>query len=204
MGKKTVILASGSKKRSEILNGCGIRHRIIVSKVKECFKTGKSVRNITILNARRKAYAVSQKVKKGIIIGADSLVTVKGQILGKPKNRTEAEKYLYLFSGNMLSVCTGLCVIDLPSRRETSGFEISRLKVKSLSDTEIKRYLKILKPYDKAGGFSIEGAGAIIFDDIRGSYFNILGLPLFKLKELLKELSIEITDLIKNNSKRTE
>ncbi len=196
MKRKTVILASASKRRSEILNACGIRHRIIVSNVKEEFKKDKNIGYVTILNARKKACAVSQKIKSGIIIGADSLVMVKGKVVGKPKSKKEAKRFLQLFSGNMISVYTGLCLIDVLSGKSAEGFEVSRLKVKSLSDIEIERYMKILKPYDKAGGFSIEGAGAIIFDDIRGSYFNILGLPLFKLKELLGELGIEITDLI--------
>lgn len=196
MKKKPVILASASKKRTEILSACGIKHRVVVSAVKEEFKNGKHIKDLTISNAHKKAYAVSQKVKEGIIIGADSLVIVKNEIIGKPKNRKEAKRFLHLFSGNTIAVYTGLCLIDMPAGKTVSGVQVSGLKVKPLSDSEIEKYLKILKSYDKAGGFSIEGAGAIIFDDIRGSYFNILGLPLFKLKQLLKKLNINILDLI--------
>ena len=196
MKKTPIILASGSKKRTEILNACGIKHRVVVSRVKEEFKNGKNIKDLTIANACKKAYAVAQKLKKGLIIGADSLVTVGNEIVGKPKNRKEAKRFLQLFSGNTIAVYTALCVIDFSAGKLASGVEISKLKVKTLSNKEIEKYLKILKPYNKAGGFSIEGAGAIIFDDIRGSYFNILGLPLFTLKELLKELNINILDLI--------
>lgn len=192
-----IILASRSKRRSMILSSCGIRHKVIVSRAKE-FMTGKSPGSIVKKNACLKAGLVAGKVKSGYVIGADTVVLLGKRIIGKPRNAKHAKNMLRAMSGRMISVYTGLCIIDVKRQKKITGYEKTQLKVKKTSYTEILKYFRLLGPYDKAGGFSIEGVGSFIFDDIEGSYFNVLGLPAAKLKEMFKELNIDILNIIGN------
>jgi septum formation protein len=117
-------------------------------------------------------------------------------ILGKPGDEAAARDMLKRFSGGKIDIYTGLCVIDASTGKRAVGFERSGLAVASLTDGEVGRYFRLLAPYDKAGGFSIEGIGSLLFDDISGSYFNILGLPMMKLKDLFKEAGLDILDYV--------
>jgi len=103
---------------------------------------------------------------------------------------------LKAMSGKTISVYTGLCVIDSKRKKMISGYERSKVTVKKIRPAEISRFFKLLGPYDKAGGFSIEGVGSFIFDDIKGSYFNVLGLPMAKLKELFEKIGADILKAI--------
>jgi septum formation protein len=120
------------------------------------------------------------------------VVLLGAKIIGKPKNAKHAKKMLKEMSGRTIAVYTGLCVIDIKKENLISDYEKSLVTVKKLKDTEIPRYFKLLGPYDKAGGFSIEGVGSFIFDNIKGSYFNVLGLPTAKLQEMFKKLGVDI------------
>ena len=188
---REIVLASASKRRSQILKSCNIRHRAVASRAKEPNKGG-SIFSIVKTNARRKALKVLLTNKKSVIIGADTLVRLGKELIGKPKNKKQAKGLLKKFSGRRLEVVTGLFVIDGISKKSSSGCEKSELFVREMSPSEIDAYFKALKPYDKAGGFSIEGAGSFIFDDIRGSYFNILGLPMARLHGLFKEIGLSL------------
>lgn len=194
---KKIILASASKRRSEILKSCGIPHRIVISNAKEILDNKIPISKIVETNAKIKAMAVMPKYKNAVIIGSDTLVAHNNDILGKPKDKKMARSMLSRFSGNQIEVYTGLCVIDTAVKKEASGVEISRILVKKLTNKEVKEYFELLGPYDKAGGFSIEGIGSMIFDNIEGSYFNILGLPMTKLKELFDEIGLDILDFVK-------
>jgi len=191
-----IILASGSRRRSAILNSCGIRHRVVVSGVKEC-ADGKSPAYISMINARLKAEAVREKIKTGYIIGADTVVLLGKKIIGKPRNASHAKGMLKTMSGKTISVYTGVCIIDARTGKIAAGCECSLVNVKSIRPADIERYFRLLGPYDKAGGFSIEGAGSLIFDDIKGSYFNVLGLPMGKLDELFRRLDADILGFIR-------
>ena len=193
---KEVILASGSKRRSRILSECGIMHKVIPSKIKEEMYKDKDISCVVQINARQKAEEVASGSKEAIIIASDTLVAHEGEALGKPEDTDKAKKMLKRFSGQNLEVHTGLCVIDTASGKKTSGFEKSSLFVAPVKDAEFDRFFSLLSPYDKAGGFSIEGVGSLLFDNIKGSYFNILGLPMMKLSELFKEINLNILDYI--------
>jgi septum formation protein len=191
---QSIILASGSKRRSQILSGCGIKHRVFISNATELLCQDRSVVWNVIENARRKAFLCAQRHRDSIIISADTLVVLDRQLIGKPKNKTQAKELFKRFSGKRITVVTGLCVQDLARGRIARGSEKSFLYAKKLKQKEIDNYFLALKPYDKAGGFSIEGIGSFIYDDIRGSYFNILGLPMIKLKELFSDIELNILD----------
>jgi len=191
-----LILASASERRSQILTSCNIKHKIVVTDVDELDDENKSISEVVQLNAIKKSESLKDKFKESVILGADTLVLFGDEKIGKPKDEDEAKGMLKKFSGNNLEVYTGLCLIDTKSKKETAGFVKSELKVVSLSESEIDGFFKLLSPYDKAGGFSIEGVGSILFDDIKGSYFNILGLPMTKLKNLFTEIELNIMDYI--------
>ncbi|MDP8299400.1 MAG: Maf family protein [Candidatus Tantalella remota] len=193
---KSIILASASERRSRILIECGIKHEVRVSNADENAGGDKSVYNIVVENASKKADVIVKDCKKSIVIGADTMVLHGETIIGKPADENEARGMLKEFSGTGIEVYTGLCVVDADGKRKVCGYDKSSLVVAALSEKDVDKYFKLLGPYDKAGGFSIEGVGSLIFDNIRGSYFNILGLPMMKLAELFHELGEDIAGYI--------
>lgn len=196
MSKKILILASTSKRRADILSECKIRHKVIVSGMKEKFMPAAVISDIVKMNARLKAKKIAEKLNSGVILGVDTLVLLGKKLIGKPRNKKEARLFLKRFSGRKIDVYTGLYIIDKDRNKAIGGSEKSSLWVKRIRNDEIDKYLSHLGPFDKAGGFSIEGCGSIIFDNIKGSYFNILGLPMGKLSELLKRIGLDIFDFI--------
>ncbi|NQU94866.1 MAG: septum formation protein Maf [Candidatus Omnitrophica bacterium] len=194
-----IVLASASKRRSKILESCGIPHRVAKSGVSEKMDRKKGAKFNVLHNARIKAEKIADRYKKSVIIGADTLVLLGKRIIGKPKTRKEAKLLLRAFSGKKMLVYTGLCVIDSKTGKSASAVDISRVCVRKLSRGEINKFVKIAGPHDKAGGFSIEGPGAFIFDNINGSFYNVLGLPMIKLGELFRKLGV---DLLGTSNKR--
>ncbi|MGB2661177.1 MAG: Maf family protein [Candidatus Omnitrophota bacterium] len=194
---KEIILASASERRSQILSSCNISHRIVVSGAEESLDMDRSVFEIVQINALSKAEIVAVDAGKSVVIGADTLVAHGKDIIGKPAAENAARDMLVKFSGSDIEVYTGLCVIDVPSDRKAVGFEKSSLRAVPLTAEDAEKYFRLLAPYDKAGGFSIEGVGAFLFDNIKGSYFNILGLPLIKLGKLFEEIGLDILDYVK-------
>ena len=187
-----IILASNSKRRHEILALCGIKHKVVASNAVEYMTVSRLPEQVAMINGRIKAEAVAKRFKSGYVIGADTVVLLGKEIIGKPKNAKHAKEMLKEMSGKTISVYTGLCVIDIKKENLISDYEKSLVTVKKLKTKEIPAYFKLLGPYDKAGGFSIEGVGSFIFDDIKGSYFNVLGLPTAKLKEMFCKLGVDI------------
>ena len=187
-----IILASASKRRSKILKECGITHSVAVSDVPEKMDRKRGVRFTVVYNARAKAEKIAEKYKDGFVVGADTLVLLGKHLMGKPKTKNEAVGFLKAFSGKTLLVYTGLCVIDVKKGASVTAVDVSRVSVRKLSQKEINAFVKIAGPHDKAGGFSIEGPGTFIFDDIRGSFYNILGLPMMKLDHLFKKLGVDL------------
>lgn len=192
--KYRIILASASKRRSRILKECGIKHKVVISGVTEEIDNKKSPKINVLLNAQAKGKKVASKYKTGFIIGADTIVLSGKRLLGKPKTKKEAKGFLKLFSGKTLFVYTGLCVIDAKRGIAVSTVEESKIYVRKLYPKEINRFVKIAVSDDKAGGFSIEGPGTFIFDNIQGSFYNILGLPMHKLNHLFKKLGLDLLE----------
>jgi len=193
---RRVILASASLRRSAILSSCGIAHSVVPSGIEEILDKEKPVSEIVKTNAVMKASFVASGRSGEVVIGADTLVVCSDNVIGKPKDAAEAKNILRSFSGRKISVYTGLCVIDTSTGVRSSGADESCITVPKLEEDDVESYFPFLGPYDKAGGFSIEGAGAIFFDDIKGSYFNILGLSLMSLKRLFTEAGLDILDFM--------
>ncbi len=192
--KRDIILASASKRRSMILASCGIKHNVCVTNAQEVHDQRHSVQWNVTCNAKRKVLTCVKKYKKSIIIGADTLVVLNRRLIGKPQNKIEAKSLLQEFSGKRIEVVTGLFLLDSSTGKSAVGFEKSLLYAEKLLPKDMDRWFNALKPYDKAGGFSIEGVGSLIYDRIRGSYFNVLGLPMIKLKQLFSDIDLRILD----------
>lgn len=192
--KYKIILASASERRSRILKECGIPHRVVVAGVTEKIDRKRGPAFSVLYNARAKAerVAAGYRYRDVFVIGADTLVSLGRRIIGKPRNKKEARAILKAFSGKSILVYTGLHIIDLKRERSASGVDISKVHVNRLSPKKIDEFVGITGSYDRAGGFSIEGAGAFIFDNVEGSFYNILGLPVMKLGELFERLGIDL------------
>jgi septum formation protein len=195
---RELILASASERRRNILNMCGIAFEAVVSDASEDMDASKHVSDLVKINAARKAEAVSADNPQAVVIGADTLVAHGEDILGKPGDEKAAREMLKRFSGSDIEVFTGLAVIDGKTGKMAIGVDRSELNVVPLSENEVDRFFPIMGPYDKAGGFTMEGPGAMLFDDIKGSYFNILGLPMMKLRMMFSEVGLDILDFVKH------
>ncbi len=191
-----IILASASRRRSQILESCGIKHKVVATAADE-ISVGKLPERLCILNACIKAVSALKKVRHGYIIGADTVVLLEKKIIGKPKDKKHARGMLKNMSGKTVNVYTGLCVVEVKKSKIIMDYEMSLVRTKKIKKDEISRYFELMGPYDKAGGFSIEGAGSFIFDDIRGSYFNVLGLPMGKLKEMCDKIGLDLLKYVK-------
>ena len=197
----TIVLASASKRRSKILRECGIKHRVVVSNALEKMDHKRGARYSVLHNARVKAEKIAAGYQEGYVIGADTVVLLGEQLIGKPKTKSEAKSFLKAFSGRTLSVYTGLCVIDAKKGKSVTAVDVSRVSVRRLTPGEMDSFVRVAGPHDKAGGFSIEGTGTFIFDNIKGSFYNILGLPMMKLDELFKQHGVDLLRLALENSK---
>lgn len=145
-------------------------------------------------SACRKAEDVAEGVEDAIVIGADTVVVVDGQILGKPTDEPDARRMLRLIGGRTHSVYTGVCLLSVrpEGTRRLQGVERTEVKVRPISDSLIDRYIATGEPTDKAGGYAIQGKGAVLIEHIDGCYFNVVGLPVFLVSRLLEELGVEI------------
>lgn len=199
---KKIVLASGSTRRHNILLDCGIDHTVFPTGIDEIMDETIPVDELVKINAEKKSSKAASVFESSIVIGADTLVYCEKKVIGKPKDPKEAKDILRKLSGNKAEVFTGLCVIDSGSSRKTVDYDKSTLYPLRLKEDELERFFGLLGPYDKAGGFSIEGLGGLVFDEIRGSYFNILGLPLIKLRKMMKDVGVDILDFVGSTGSR--
>lgn len=189
---KKIILASASPRRADLLKKTGLKFRIIPSKIKEKVDSSLSpVENARKLS-RLKAWDVAAKISQGIVIAADTLVVLKGKILGKPKNKEQAKKMLQSQSGREHQVITAISVIETESRELKQKTVTSKVKFRDLSENLIDQYLAEVDPLDKAGAYAIQEKGFLLIDSIKGDYYNVVGLPLNALNQLLKDFGREL------------
>jgi septum formation protein len=185
---KKLILASESPRRYELLKQIGFDFEVIPSRVREDFIQGESPREHVTRLAEAKAMDVGNQYPARWVIGADTIVYVDGIILGKPKSREEALEMLRLISGKEHRVLSGICVSHLKKgKRELETVETA-VRVKALSPVEMDWYISTGEPFDKAGGYGIQGIGSFMIESINGSYTNVVGLPLCELMQILVRL----------------
>ncbi len=181
------VLASASSRRRDILSNLGINFETLVSGVDESVPPGMDPETAALELAKRKAAAVLEKRPDSCVIGADTIVVIDGEVLGKPKDEGDAYRMLKMLSGRTHTVMTGVCV--LYQTKERSFVEKTQVKFYDLSEEEIDRYILSGEPLDKAGAYGIQGLGCVLVESISGDYFNVVGLPVAKLHRAIEEIA---------------
>lgn len=183
-----IVLASASPRRKELLLKYNIKPIIVESKIQEKISLNETAEQIVMALAFQKADEVAKGFNEGeIIIGADTIVTCEGEILGKPKNKAEGKNMLRFLSDKKHEVITGISIIKSNTNLKIIDFERTVVKFRKLSDEKIESYIKTKEYMDKAGGYAIQGIGGILVEYINGCYFNVIGLPIYKLDNLLEK-----------------
>lgn len=187
-----LVLASASPRREEILKQLNLKFTIVPSKIDEnSFKIDDPVELVKTL-AEEKAKSVSKLVEDAVVIAADTVVVHDDQILGKPDGKLEAKKMLKKLSSNQHQIITGLAVLNSQSGESHVDFNITDVKIKALSEREINNYVETGEPLGKAGAYAIQGLGGLFVEEIRGSYYSVMGLPIHQLAELLDKFNYGI------------
>ncbi len=183
-----LILASASPRRQELLRSADISFEIIPSDVDEEWGEGETPEDYVVRLARLKAVKVGEKHKTRFVLAADTVVVIDGRILGKPRDRREAEGMLEMLSDREHRVITGYCLLQTYSGKSRQGRVVSRVRFKKLSPDEVRWYLDTGEPFDKAGAYAIQGKAAFMVKEVQGSYTNVVGLPLCEVVEALREM----------------
>ena len=187
-----IVLASGSPRRRELLENLGVKELVIrPAKGEEQVPENAAPSQIVEALARQKAEEVAPTAEKGaVVIAADTIVWLDGQLLGKPKDTDEATAMLRRLSGRMHSVFTGICVIS--DDTVLCEAEEAHVFFRELSDAEIDAYVATGEPMDKAGAYGAQGLASLFVERIEGSFFNVMGLPVCRLGIMLKKVGVEL------------
>jgi len=170
----------------------GLSFDVVPSSMEETIPYGFSFAETVEILAKQKAESVVAISQKGnIVIGADTIVVLDEKILGKPRDKNHAFQMLKTLQSREHLVFTGLCLIDTSSHRVLLDHEKTIVKMATIDDDEIARYIATGEPMDKAGAYGIQGRGGMFIEEIRGCYYNVVGLPLAKLRSMLKQLGIQ-------------
>lgn len=179
-----LILASGSPRRSEILNSVGWEFTKHVADVDESEREGESPEDYVIRLAREKAEAVAVRYPDEIVLGADTTVVIDGQIVGKPLDLDDAVRMLTMLAGNWHEVLTGVAIVQNGETR--SGLQRTRVKFAAMKAEEIQFLAERGDPLDKAGAYAVQAQAALFIEGIEGDYWNVVGLPISLVYQLLK------------------
>ncbi len=180
-----IILASQSPRRRELLKTIFENFEIIPSSCEEVVPNNISTQNVAEFLANLKANDIAKKYPEALVIGADTVVIAENEILGKPKNEAQAKEMLNKLSGKTHTVITGVSLCF--NGKNCSFSEITEVEFFDLSNDEIENYVKTHEPMDKAGAYGIQGKGSLLVKRIDGDYFNVVGLPIAKLKREIDE-----------------
>lgn len=189
---KKIILASSSPRRKQLLEQIGLRFEIEASNYEEDMTLKMEPSKLAEFLSLGKAKDVAQKHKDSIIISADTIVAIDGEIFGKPKTPERAKYMLQKLSGKAHSVITGFTIIDTGTNKQITKSVETKVYFKNLSEKEIDAYIATSEPLDKGGGYAIQGKAGLFVEKIEGDYFNIVGLPILSLAEELKNFGIKI------------
>jgi septum formation protein len=185
---RALILASQSPRRVELMREAGFEFEMVVPEVKEAHDATISPEALTVENARLKAVAVAQMKPEALVIGADTLVYLDGEPLGKPKDHAEALQMLRRLSGRAHEVCTGVYLAWSGGNKGKGFHVISNVIFNDLSDEVISAYHAQVNPLDKAGAYGIQECSEMILSGYEGSWTNVMGLPMERLAEELAAL----------------
>jgi septum formation protein len=188
-----IILASASPRRFELMNKLGLNFQVVPSDITEVIPKFSGFPGELVAElALHKASDVAGKFKTALVIGADTLVALGNRIFGKPSGPGEAVNMLKALSGKTHSVYSGIAIIQVSTGRTETGFCETKVRFKPVSTAEIKSYVATGEPLDKAGAYGIQDKGGVLVEGIEGCYFNIVGLPLSKLADMLQKFQVSI------------
>lgn len=187
-----IVLASASPRRAELLQRIGLDFRVQPADIEEIFDPASNLEMQLEKLALSKARAVADTLSAGLVIGADTIVVIDQEVLGKPASPAEAGRMLSRLSHRRHRVLTGLAVIEVKQGMVISGVETTQVQFRRLSPAEITAYVATGEPLDKAGAYGIQGKGAALVERIEGCYFNVVGLPVARLVGMLKEAGLEV------------
>lgn len=190
---KKIILASASPQRRKLMKILGLPFIVHPSRVKEKTSLKRGCLHLVTTNALLKAMDVARHYNDGLVIASDTVVYLsQGRLVLKPRNLKEAKGNLKELMARPHWVYSGLAIVDCATGRRALGVEKTKVFMTKISGPEISRYHRLVSPLDKAGGFDIEGKGALFIPRIEGCYFNVVGLPLAKLTSMLKQFGIKV------------
>ena len=189
---KEIILASASPRRAELLKRAGFNFRVIPSQLEEDIKICRSAEELVRYLSYEKAMSVARRMEDdSLVIGADTVV-IKNSIMGKPENEKHAFEMLKSLQNGWHEVITGISVVDSVSLSGEVDCEITRVKMRELSDETIWSYINTGEPMDKAGAYGIQGIGAMLIEKIEGCYFNVVGLPMARLCMMMEKFGVKV------------
>ena len=195
--KEKLILASKSPRRAEILDAVGWWFETVPANIDETRAQSEDADTYVRRLARTKAESVAARVSAGLVLGADTVVVVEGEILGQPRDPEDAARMLTLLSGKWHEVLTGVALLRAGSRavpgagqinQPLVACEVTRVRFGAISEAEINWYVATGEPMDKAGAYAIQGKAALFIEEVQGDYFNIVGLPIRLVYELARKI----------------
>jgi len=199
-----LVLASASPRRQELLRNAGIAFVVQPTDIPEVPRPAEAPRAFAERMAREKALTVFRQRPDDFVLGADTIVIVDAEILGKPRDAADAARMLRLLSGRRHQVTTGVCLVGPQPRTENrqleAGFEDVRsettiVAVAALSDDDIRSYISTSEPMDKAGAYAIQGRASRWISHIEGDYFNVVGLPVSLVYKMLRERGVVCAEM---------
>jgi septum formation protein len=192
VARPVVVLASASPRRRELLARLGVEFRVVPSEIEERLEGAPSGEAVAVL-ALAKARVVAGRVGQAVVLGADTVVVVDGVALGKPADAADARAMLRRLRGRIHEVITGVAVVDAESGRAESTAVVTRVVMANVGDDVIEAYVASGEPFDKAGGYAIQGGGAGLVAAFVGSYSNVVGLPLAATAAVLRRFGVPVT-----------
>jgi len=188
---KRIILASASPRRVELLRMVGIPFEQVVGDAPEEVEGAEGPEEHVRILSRRKAEQVARGLSSGLVIGADTVVAIDGDILGKPKDVEDAARMLSRLSGRMHEVFTGVSLVSADTGAALSDAVRTGVVMRRMSEGDIRRYVATGEPMDKAGAYAAQGMAAPFVERVNGCFYNVVGLPLARLWEMLQEMGCD-------------
>jgi septum formation protein len=185
-----LVLASSSPRRATLLRDAGFAFDVAPVDLDERRHPGETPEAYVQRLAQAKTAAAASNAPEAVVLGADTTVVVRGEVLGKPLDGADARRMLHLLSGRTHDVLTGICV--RLGERSLAHVELSRVRMGTLNAVEIDWYVGTGEPFDKAGGYAVQGLASRFIEGIDGSYSNVVGLPIASVYHLLKQLGCDI------------
>jgi septum formation protein len=185
-----IVLASASPRRAELLRELDVEFEVVPGRAKETQPEHLTPSEACLLNAYHKARAVAKKFPDALVIGADTEVVLGRRVFGKPRNMKDAHAMLTALSGKSHQVITGVCLIHLRHHVQRLFLDQTIVRFRDLSSEDISDYLSKIHPLDKAGAYAIQEHGDDIVENIEGSFSNVVGLPVDRLREELEPFDI--------------